>query len=855
MTAGPAPSRVNVLAYPPPTTSRFLVFIAALLTAGAFIGGWLHNELRGDQWLRTVARCAEAGQRVRPAAADVRGAIERNAAEERCRASADRQRAAFSLGGAVATGAAGLLVLLLAPRVLERRRRMRSLPPALADAAQHVAALAREFAPQRVPTLMLGPASQRDAFTYGTPRRYRIALPPAVAVRWRDPRLFDPLVRHELAHLAHHDVPLAWLARSVWYVLAPLLLLPLVVGVTSGDASLLPGYLWRAALLAVAVLLTSNALLRSREQDADLRAGQCPAGPDSVAALVARSRASEVRPWWRRALAKHPSAERRLAVIARPALVARVTFGDGFATGFLAGLSAPLVIAAVVTLLTGSGHTDAGRVVAAWLAGPLLAGSVGLGLCRTALAYRGSSTAPSPAPAALGVGVGLVVGQAASLAQTGIGTASLGPAAWLPVVALLGIGSTLLAAGVAELLADAAPMFRRSRTSWLVALVVMTLLFTAAVWIAWALETPLQLGWAGTRAWLVTLVSSRLVLAALAIVAAAAAWGLWASRSPRIGPRWLREQGAPAPWPAGRRGDLVRALAIGVAIGLLFAGALAVLRAFWGPAASDASRAERFYLYVWMAGGATFTAALALALGRPRRGVGAAALSGTVACLATTTGFLALNFALGSEWSVAFVTGVARRPLGLAFLAIVLAAFAALLPTPGSLGRWAAVGVLGAACAVVLVTQKPALVPPADLAAGGRTPTAEALEIQVYATAIAPGLITEMSLLEERVAKIDADRVADGPARARRIRREVLPDYRAALQEALAYRPRARAVKEAHDTGVATLRTGVEAFELFAAAFQSLDTDTLTRAQALRQRQARERSRWIAQVAALTASP
>ena len=857
MATEPEPTRLNVLAYPSPTTSRFLVFLAALLTAGAFIGAWLHNEVRGDEWVGTVARCAQEGQRVQSSAGGVHGAIERNAVEEGCRASADRVRAAFSIGGAATAGIAGILVLLLAPRTLERRRRMRRLPAALEEAATHVAALTRELKLGSVPTLMLGSASQRDAFTYGTPRRYRIALPPAVAVRWRDPLLFDPLMRHELAHIAHHDVPLAWLARSVWYVLAPLLLLPVIVGVASGDASLLSDYLWRAALLAVTVQLTSTALLRSRELDADLRAAQGDGGPGGVAAVVARTRRAKAGPWWRHLLAKHPSTEDRLAVIEQPRLVARVTFADGLVTGFLAGLATPLVIATVVTLLIGSGHTDVARIVAAWIAGPLLAGSVGLGLCRAALAHRLCGPTPSPVPAAAGVGAGLVLGQAASLAQTGIGTAALGPAAWLPLVALLGIGSTLLAASLAELLADAAPAFRRARASWLSALVVMTLLFTAAFWIASALETPLELGWTGTRTWLVTLLSSRLVLAALAVVAIAAAWGLWVARSPRPGPAWLLERGAPGPWPSSDRRDLVRAIAIGVVTGLLFAGALGVLRAVAGPAGSDVAKQERFYLFVWMAAAAAFTAALALALARPQSGVGAAALGGTVACLTAIAGYLALNFALGSTWSVDFVTGVARPPLALAFVAIVLVALTTVAGRSRPLVRWPTVAVVGVACAAVLMTQKQSLVPTGSFAAEEQaaTATADSVEIQVYVTVLAPGLLTRVGRVQVIVDDIDTDPVADGPTRAVRIRHEVLPVYRSLLKDASAYKPRSPKVMDAHVAGVATVRSAVKALELFADGFQSSNSDTIDRAKAVWERQVRQRGQWIEKIAALAETP
>jgi len=93
-------------------------------------------------------------------------------------------------------------------------------------------------------------------------------------------------------------------------------------------------------------------------------------------------------PWYRRLLANHPPPARRRAVLERPELVAEVTFVDGFTAGFLATLAMPLIEQVSVTLFMGSGRSDLGKVAAALIAGPLLGGSVGLGLARAALVRR-----------------------------------------------------------------------------------------------------------------------------------------------------------------------------------------------------------------------------------------------------------------------------------------------------------------------------------------------------------------------------------------------------------------------------------------------------------------------------------
>ena len=201
--------RPNVLAYPSPTTSRFLVFLAALLTAGAFVGGWVHNQVLGHQWVSTVARCEQQSQLTSPTASLTAG-IEANAAQERCRASVERRRAGFAIGGALIAGVAGTIVLFLVPKILERRRRLSAFPPELTPAVHRADELTRGLRLRRAPLLMLGPSALHDAFSYGRPGAYRVAVPPAAAVRWRDESLFDPLIAHEFAHIEHHDVALAW---------------------------------------------------------------------------------------------------------------------------------------------------------------------------------------------------------------------------------------------------------------------------------------------------------------------------------------------------------------------------------------------------------------------------------------------------------------------------------------------------------------------------------------------------------------------------------------------------------------------------------------------------------------------
>lgn len=862
--AAPAPPdrpRPDVLAYPSPTTSRFLIFLVALLSAGMFVGTWVHNQLIFDDWFAVVARCEQEALAQTAAQPSLEGAIAHENAAARCRAAADQRRAMFAFGGAGAAGAAGLVVLYLVPSVIERRRRLRPAVPGLAPAGERIAALAFAAGLARPPALMLGTAAQRDGFSYGTPGRYRIALPRAVAVRWRSASLFDPLVRHELAHIAHRDVALAWLARSVWYALAPLLAVPLAVSLLSSDRSIVADYLWRAALLAGVVQLVSTALLRSRECDADLRAARGMGGPEAVAAVVAQVRQPDAAPWYRRLLANHPPPTRRLAVLQRPELVAEVTFLDGFTAAFLATLTFPLIEQVSVTFLMGSGRSDLAKVAAALLAGPLLGGSVGLGLWRAALVQRVAGGPTRPGPVAIGVAAGFVLGQVASLAQTGTG--ALGGVTHPPmlaVIALAGLGATVLAAGLGELWADAAPALRHPRSSWIVALAVSSVVFATVLWAASSLELALdQGGWLVARLWLVTVLGSWPTLGAVATLAVAAAWALGISRQGGMSPAWLLEGGAPQSWPTPRRAGLAVAVVPAVAGGIVGAGAIVGFRALAGPPPSDAAGLQRFYTYVWVAAATGAAITLASALLLPRRGVGVGALAGPLASMIAVVGLLAMTIALGGDLNPGFVTSTVRFPLALGLVLAVLLAPAGLLAwhqEPRSARTWLAAAALSLVAVLAVVGGRDALtrdqaIPVPDT--GGLDQQVAQAELAGYA-AVATDLMGRSREVQARAVALASDPTLDDPARAARIRAEVVAPLRELLHNAEAYQPPTPRIGSVHLASVAFLRAAAEGYETFASALENGDAALGAAVPAQLEEAGRHFDRWYAGLTDLMAA-
>ena len=98
----------------PSTGRRMCCESCALLSAGLFMGTWLHNESPvGDDWARRVAEC-HPNTSSRPSA-DWLAQVQ---ARQQCTAAVERRRFAFALGAACLTLVAGITVVLAAPRVI-----------------------------------------------------------------------------------------------------------------------------------------------------------------------------------------------------------------------------------------------------------------------------------------------------------------------------------------------------------------------------------------------------------------------------------------------------------------------------------------------------------------------------------------------------------------------------------------------------------------------------------------------------------------------------------------------------------------------------------------------------------------
>ena len=866
--------RPDVLGYPSPTTSRYLIFAAALVASGLFVGNYVHNWVFGDAWRATVATCFEEYG----TGGTILAMIDENRQFTACTAETERTRVAVTVAGALVAALSAAVMLWVAPVVVRRRRGLKDLPDALVAVRERFAELAQQAGVRSRVAPVLGATGQRDAFSFGAPGRYCVVLPPAVAVRWRDGATFDPLVRHELAHVRHRDVALAWLTRLVWWALVPLLLVPVVAAMVTGDLSILGGYLWRAALLALVVALLSSSLLRSREYGADLRAARLQGDPAAVVALLRRAAHDPARSGWRRVLANHPTTAERVAVLERPALVTRNGFVDGVTSAFLAALAVPLIVATTTPLLAQAGRADLAYAVAAGLLGPMVAGSVGLGIWRATLFSRVTGLRVHHLPVAAGVAVGLVLGQVVSLQQSGIGAfAGVSHPAWLIVTALAGAGAVVVSAGLGHLWADAAPTLPGVRTAWVIGLVLNSVLFSAVLWSSTLFQDAGD--WELARLVVTsTLAPWPMFWLVLLLAAAAALAMLLAERREAVTPSWLVEGDARPPWRrAGGRG-FGHTLAIALAAGL--AGGLVIATYRWsaGPAVSDEATWVRFLTYQWVAAVAAGGSALVLMLPRHERGPGSALLAGPVAALGVLTGFLVLNTALGGTNDGQLVTEFARPAVVLGFyLTVLLAPLSAVIahgspsavppaaistgPTvqnaPAVALALGAVLVLVGGAGAGAITARTLLVGSEELqaqllgeAGAVKVPSSPAAgedgsEAASYLAEIAPAVLRRYSAAAGRGSAILGDITLTGPKQAALLEAEVLPPLEALLADMEQVEPHDRNVAALHAEALAALKAAVESYRILVESRGFPTSEDFQRVQELQVAEARHWSAWL----------
>jgi Zn-dependent protease with chaperone function len=402
--------RLNPFAFPSDTAFRFGLLVAAVFGANLYVWQWIASTSRSPA--EHSAGTLECLALVPTNTTSLQELTTVNEAFSDCTSQLYRYQVWWMLGGTAALLLAAAAIMVATPLWITRRRKLQPLRAADAPAVvEEVAALARE---QELdpPRLFWNPLdASAGGLAFGHPGRYSVAIGGGLVVKQAvDPPAFRAVVRHELAHIRNRDVGITYFTLAVWYAFLLVAVTPFVVTLVGED--LLSNVVARLAVLALLVYLTRNAVLRSREVYADLRAS-VPDGPGGalrrVLAALPRPKTDPLS----RVRSPHPDPARRLAALDDT----RPLFPLGAVVAFAAGLTATVAFDSVVQLLS-SFVSDPFDLY--FLAGivlvPLAAGVVGVAIWREAFAAHAEGREPaSPWIDALAFAAGFALGPALAL--------------------------------------------------------------------------------------------------------------------------------------------------------------------------------------------------------------------------------------------------------------------------------------------------------------------------------------------------------------------------------------------------------------------------------------------------------
>ncbi|MFZ3473645.1 M48 family metalloprotease [Streptomyces sp. 4.24] len=430
---------------------RFVLLVTALTGTSAFIYNLLYYAVApgADETFADYQRCIAAPPEVAPVTDPgtyTRGVLS-------CTAAFEREKAWWILAGLVLMAAAAMALYWVFPRLRMWRDRLEPLEPE--DDPEDAALLGVLESPVTEAGLHKAPRflvarrrPQVAAITFGRVGDYRVRLNGGLLTEGRqDPELLRTIVLHELGHVRNKDVDITHLTAALALAFVPLGLVPLAVALAGMDARDVLGVAWRAAVLVALVCVSAAAVLRAREFGADARADAVSGTRPGLLRLLNTVAARESRrPGWLRPLDRHPRAKRRADELARPTAQFRIGFGECFAVG----LAATITAAGLHTLLwLGFNHLaprDSRWLVALVLA-PAVVTVVGTALWRATIS-SGSGTAqardgrPPTVLPAVGLAAGCVAGRLVAaengiLQSDGLPAPTVTEAAWSVVLCLL----------------------------------------------------------------------------------------------------------------------------------------------------------------------------------------------------------------------------------------------------------------------------------------------------------------------------------------------------------------------------------------------------------------------------------
>ena len=401
-----APARGRAFALPVSTSFRFTLLIAAVAASSFFVYEAIYlAPPRGTALKFLIDRCENQALAQHPSGVIAYASALHQA--KVCYSGGERAEAWWGLLGVGVLIVVAGAIFLAQPWWYRRRKHLTELTGA--DNADLVRRL--EGVRQRAGTVpvvwLLQPLNVRlSAFAFGRPGRRFVAVSGGAAVAAvRKPAAFEAVILHELAHIKNRDIDQTYLALAIWRAFVVAALLPLAVLLIVPRGLSEPQQLiWRIAVLALIVYALRNAILRSREFDADARARQIDPGTALDTVLASLPARTGRRAWylgW-----KHPSGRERAEALADPAPLYRFGFWDGLAVGLVAALGASAAQEIVTLLSTTVGiYWAVPAIIFAAFVGP----AVAVAMWRRQSVEADTGVVKGWA-AGLGLGLGLAVG-------------------------------------------------------------------------------------------------------------------------------------------------------------------------------------------------------------------------------------------------------------------------------------------------------------------------------------------------------------------------------------------------------------------------------------------------------------